>query len=139
MTIYFTINSGKIYYRNKINTLTGIKHPGIFLGIDINGVEYFLHNHYHIGKAAIVTGDEFKSGQPLFLYNEFCTNSPLQVIQIGLLNAQKGESYHFLKYNCQTYTNLACHNKNESQDVIRIGRQLLFGTILFLGFNELMK
>ncbi|HET9057860.1 MAG TPA: hypothetical protein VFN30_13525 [Chitinophagaceae bacterium] len=32
--LYLTANSGKIIYRDKIDTLIGIKHPGIILGAD---------------------------------------------------------------------------------------------------------
>lgn len=53
LTIYFNDNSGKAYYRHKINTISGIKHPGIYLGTDNLGNNYFAHNHYHFGKPTI--------------------------------------------------------------------------------------
>ncbi|MCC6721483.1 MAG: hypothetical protein IT243_04720 [Bacteroidia bacterium] len=115
-TIYFNGNSGKVYFRYKIGTFSNVKHSGIFLGVDTWGTGYFLHNHYHFGKAHITTETEFKKGQPIHIYNEMCSNAPLKVIEIGLNEILRGESYKPITYNCQTYTNTACHNKRKSYD-----------------------
>ena len=64
-TIYFNENSGKVYFRYKIGTVSQIKHPGIFLEVDANGKGYFLQNHYHYGKAHITTEMEFAKGMRL--------------------------------------------------------------------------
>ncbi len=111
------------------------KHPVIFLGVDINGVGYFLHNHYHYGKAHITTQKEFVKGMPLHIYNEKCSNTPLKVIEIGLNEILRGESYKPITYNCQTYTNTACHNKRKSTDAEKwVGGVLLGGfALLVLG------
>lgn len=115
-TIYFNENSGKVYYRYKVGTISQVKHPGIFLGVDAWGTGYFLHNHYHYGKAHITTEAEFKNGMPIYIYNEKCSNTPLKVIEIGLNEILRGEHYKPITYNCQTYTNTACHNKRTSYD-----------------------
>lgn len=115
-TIYFNQNSGKVYFRYKIGTASNIKHPGIYLGVDSNGIGYFLHNHYHFGKAHITTMADFTKGMPLYIYNEKCSNTPLKVIEIGLNEILRGESYKPISYNCQTFTNTACHNKRKSAD-----------------------
>jgi hypothetical protein len=69
-TIYFNENSGKVYFRYKIGTISKVKHPGIFLGVDAWGNGYFLHNHYHYGRAHITTETEFKKGMPLYISKE---------------------------------------------------------------------
>lgn len=115
-TIYFNNNSGKVYYRYKIGTISDVKHPGIFLGTDRNGISWFIHNHYQIRRACVVTEREFTQGQPLYLYNEYCSNSPRVVIRKGLEKVVDKENYHFLMYNCQTFTNQACHNVRKSED-----------------------
>lgn len=46
--LQFTNDSGKIIYRDKIDSLIGIKHPGIILGTDIYGTVWVIHNHYQI-------------------------------------------------------------------------------------------
>lgn len=132
-TIYFNENSGKVYFRYKIGTISKIKHPGIFLGVDTWGNGYFLHNHYHYGKAVIVTEREFTQNKPIYIYNEKCSNSPLKVIEIGLNEMLRGESYKPITYNCQTYTNTACHNQRKSEDAEKwIGRVFL-GSLALLG------
>ncbi len=117
LILYFNENSGKVYYRYKIDTISNVKHPGIFLGVDINGVGYFLHNHYHYGRAVVVTENEFTQEKPLYIYTEKCSNAPLKVIEVGLREAVRGEQYHFLDYNCQTFTNTACNNVRKSETV----------------------
>ncbi len=132
-TIYFNENSGKVYFRYKIGTISQVKHPGIFLGVDFNGVGYFLHNHFHYGKAHITTQKEFEKGMPLYIYNEKCSNTPLKVIEIGLNEILRGESYKPVTYNCQTYTNTACHNQRKSDDAEKwVGRAVLGGLALLL-------
>ncbi len=132
-TIYFNENSGKVYNRYKIGTISQVKHAGIFLGVDINGVGYFLHNHYHYGKAHITTQKEFVKGMPLYIYNEKCSNTPLKVIEIGLNEILRGESYKPITYNCQTYTNTACYNQRKSADAEKwVGGILLSGLALLV-------
>lgn len=137
--IYFNHNSGKVYYRYKINSLSKIKHPGIFLGVDVYGTGYFLHNHYHIGKAHITTEVEFRRGMPIYIYGEQCSNDPLKVIEIGLNEILRGESYKAIQYNCQTYTNTACHNRRISEDSNKWISRVLIGSIAFATMKILLK
>lgn len=132
-TIYFNEDSGKVYYRFKIGTLSKVKHPGIYLGKDAYGVGYFMHNHYHYGKAHITIQNEFTKGMPLYIYNEKCSNSPLKVIEIGLNEILRGESYKPITYNCQTFTNTACNNQRNSADAEKwVGRVVLGGLALLV-------
>lgn len=134
-TIYFNENSGKVYFRYKIGTVSQIKHPGIFLGVDANGIGYFLHNHYHYGKAHITTEKEFAQGMPLYIYNKKCSNTPLRVIEIGLNEMLRGENYKPVSYNCQTFTNSACHNTRKSEDADKWIGRVLVGSLLFFGLT----
>lgn len=133
--IFFDTNSGKTYWRYKIPNLVGTKHSGIYLGFDINGVQYFLHNHYHVGHACLVTAKEFSQGLPLGIYDERCTNPPLKVIEIALSQAVKKEPYRALNYNCQGYTNEACHNHRKSEDVGKWEQRLFFGSLFLIGLS----
>ncbi len=135
LTIYFNENSGKVYFRYKIGTISQVKHPGIFLGVDKYGVGYFLHNHYQIGRADIVTQSDYTQGKPLYIYNEKCSNTSLKVLEVGLAQWKKGESYHFLTYNCQTFTNTACHNQRKSEDAEKWVGRVVFGSIVLLGLG----
>jgi hypothetical protein len=138
LIIHFTENSGKVYYRYKIDTISGIKHPGISLGVDTNGIGYFLHNHYLNGKAVIVTEQEFAQSKPLYPYMNKSSNDVQRVIETALYEAAKGQQYHPITYNCQTYVNIVVHNKRESEDVnkwagITLGAAALIGLGLILG------
>ena len=79
---------------------------------------YFLHNHYQLGTAYLVTGSEFKQGMPINLYELKYTNPPLTVIRIGLEEVMKKEPYHVINYNCQDYVNLASNNQRKSGEVL---------------------
>jgi hypothetical protein len=133
--IFFNENSGKVYFRDKIGSIIGIKHPGIFLGVDLHGIEYFLHNHYQFGTACLVTGNEFKQRMPIWLYELKYTNSPLRVIQIALDEVKRKERYHVVNYNCQDYVNLASNNQRKSESVDKIASNFFFGTLLFVGLS----
>ena len=135
LTIYFRENSGKVYFRFKTGTLTKVKHPGIYLGVDANGNGYFLHNHYHYGRAHIVTEKEFKKGRPIYPYDEKCSNTPLKVIELGLNEVLRGETYKPISYNCQTFTNTACHNQRKSDDVQKWLGGIVVGSLVLLGIG----
>ena len=64
--IFITNNSGKIIYRDKVDTLMNVTHPGIILGKNSRGEEMVIHNHYQIGYAEIVTLNEFTLGSRYF-------------------------------------------------------------------------
>ena len=137
LTIFFNENSGTVYYRYKIGTISQVKHPGIFIGVDTFGNGYFLHNHYHYGKAYITTQKEFAKGMPLYIYDNTCSNSPLKVIQVGLEEIIRGESYKPVSYNCQTFTNTACHNQRKSADADKWISRLFIGFLFILGLTFL--
>jgi len=72
---------------------------------------------------------------PLGIYNENCTNPPLTVIRIALTQAVKKEPYHALNYNCQGYTNEACHNHRGSEDVGKWGQRIALGSLALIGLS----
>jgi len=135
LTIYFNENSGKVYYRFKTGTLSKVKHPGIYLGVDAYGNIYFLHNHYHYGRAHIVSEKEFRKGKPIYLYGEKCSNTPLKVIELGLKEVLRGETYKPISYNCQTFTNTACHNQRKSDDVQKWLGRVAIASFVLLGIG----
>jgi len=132
-TIFFNNLSGTIYYRLKINTISNVKHPGIYLGVDAFGNNYYMHNHYENGKPAIVSEFDFTLGQPIHQYDQVVSNAPLDVINAGLSQVLAGKQYNWLNYNCQSFANEAGQAKRRSQAVenwaggIGLGLLLLFG------------
>jgi len=137
-TIYFNENSGKLYYRWKIDTISGVRHYGIFLGVDEYGVGYFMHNHFLTGKPSIVTEQDFCNGKNLYP-GDRCVNQPLVTIQRALRQIQIGEPYKLLLHNCQTYTNQACNNIRRSEDVEKWVGRVLVGVALVGLISALTK
>lgn len=133
--IFFDTNSGNTYWRYKIPNLVGTKHSGIYLGKDNYGVQYFLHNHYYVGHPCMVSAKEFGQGLPLGIYDAKCSNTPLKVIEKALTQVIRKEPYHFESYNCQGFTNDACHNHRKSEDVGKWGQRLFFGTLAYIGLS----
>ncbi len=121
------VNSGRIVTRLKRNTISNVQHTGIWLGTDIHtGVSYILHNHYLQGSAHITDYQTYAAGQEAFWKDDVCMNDWLEVLEIALNHVVSRKRYNWLDYNCQTFTNSACHNRSRSEDVEKWGR-LAFG------------
>jgi hypothetical protein len=125
--------SGTVYYRFKIGTLSDVKHPGIYLGFDQAGNNYYMHNHYATGKPAIVAEQEFTQGQPLYLYEGTASNTPKDIVKIGLDQVLAGKPYAWLNYNCQSFVNRARINQNLSEDVEKWTKGVLLTLLVVLG------
>lgn len=134
LLIHLMPDSGKIFYRLKINTLTDVKHTGVYLGVDMSsGVHYFIHNHYEFGRPSIVTLSEFTKGRDFYPYTPNSSNTPLKVLEIALNEVLRGEVYHPTNYNCQTLINIACNNKRVSEDVEKWSSRILLASLCLLG------
>jgi hypothetical protein len=133
LVIFLNENSGKVYYRFKIDTVSQVKHTGIYLGTDMNGVHYMMHNHYENSRPCIVTLDGFRKGKDFYEYTINPLNSSLEVIEIGLKEVLRGERYDSVNYNCQTFVNIACINKRKSDDVDKWIGRVVVGSLLFFG------
>ena len=131
--IYFNQDSGKVYYRLKIDTISEVKHTGIYLGVDDYGNHYFIHNHYHVGRPCVVSLQDFSKGHTIHEYVHTPTNAPLTIIQKGLEEVVRGELYHSINYNCQTLINIACINKRKSEDVDKWISRVFVGGLIVLG------
>ena len=130
-TIFFNQNSGKVYYRYKKDTVMQVKHTGIFIGTDRYGTQYWIHNHYKLGSAHLVTGYDFTLGMPIYIYNEKCVNAWNVVISKGFQHVLRQETFKMLTYNCQTMTNDSCNNQRTSADAGKVfGGVALFVILL---------
>jgi hypothetical protein len=131
LTIFLNETSGKVYYRFKIDTVSQVKHTGIYLGVDRLGTHYMMHNHYENGRPCIVTLEGFTKGRDFYEYPISPENSTLKVIEIGLNEILRGERFDSVNYNCQTFVNLACINKRKSDDVDTWVGRVILGSLLF--------
>ena len=136
--IYLNQDSGKTYYRLKINTISNVKHTGIYLGQDEFGINYFMHNHYLVGQPSLSTEENFRKGQRLYLNNNSSANSALTIINNALQAIIKGEKYNSLTYNCQSFTSEATNNFRHSPDVEKWKGLAAFG-ILALAFIAIIR
>jgi hypothetical protein len=136
-SIYIRIDddSGRVITRPKINSLLNVQHTGIYLGVDVHsGQEIVVHNHYLRSTAYVSTIQEFERGMQSFWKDGTCINDWQTTIFSALNQVKYGRRYMPRTYNCQTFTNIACHNRAFSEDANRI-ENLVFGTLalLFLG------
>ena len=115
-TIRLNSNSGKVFWRYKVNSISKIKHPGIYLGQCIEtGNDCVIHNHIKKGHAYVDTLNGFSLGRRVFVAGG-CTNRPNQVLHKALRSVLKREAYHPINFNCQTFVNEVCHNRRKSAD-----------------------
>lgn len=118
--LYMTADTGKIVYRDKIDTFIGIKHPGIVLGADAWGTVWVIHNHYKIGHPQIVSLDSFSEGVTVFFDNRSVFYSPIEIIERAIWHWQQKREYSWLFNNCQHFVNKVTQNQNYSETIDRV-------------------
>lgn len=80
---------GKIIYRDKIDTIIGINHPGIILGNDAHGTTWVIHNHYGIGSPEIVSMEKFCEGAKFFFDLREAFYNTRQIIKRAIAVGEK--------------------------------------------------
>lgn len=132
--------SGRVISRLKVNTISKVEHTGIWLGTDYNsGETLIIHNHYRYGSAHVTTRQDFAAGQQEYWKDETCSNDWLTVVRTALSHVVTGRHYNFLDYNCQSFTNTACHNKSVSEDVRKWGGIITGGLAVLLLIGAVFK
>lgn len=118
-TVLLNEHSGKPLWRYKIDTISKVKHTGIYLGEHPQtGEEYVIHNHYkQFGTAGISTLNSFSMGKKSYWMDFKCKNNWKTIISKSLNEVIRQEPYKVRTYNCQTLVNLVCNNRRYSQDV----------------------
>lgn len=126
--IYMTSKSGKIVYRNKIDTIIGIIHPGIVLGEDQSGIVWVIHNHYKIGHPEIVTLEDFADGVDVLEDMRKVSYSPSEIVERAIECWNAKNQYSWLLHNCQHFVNKIVLNQNHSEAIDKIANgSLLIG------------
>lgn len=126
-------HSGRIITRKKIDTISNVQHTGIWLGHCLHTHQQLvLHNHYKFGTAHISGLEAYTYGQTVYFKDEKCVNSPRAVLEVGLNQVLAQKPYRPLSYNCQTFTNTACHNSSHSEDVGKWIGRIALGALLVL-------
>lgn len=123
--LLFTNDSGKIVYRDKIDSLIGIKHSGIILGTDIYGTTWVIHNHYEIGHPEIVTWEQFSLGVPVFYDTRPVSYNREDIVSRAIEFWVNKKEYRWLYHNCQHFVNKVTRNVFKSESLDRIGNNLI--------------
>ncbi len=134
--IKMTVDSGRIIYRDKIDTLIGIKHPGIVLGVDIWGNTWVIHNHYKIGYPEIVLFNDFAAGVDVFYDERQVFYDPQAIVSNAIESWRNKEPYHWLYNNCQHFVNKATRGSKCSEAIDRVSNVVMVigGILAFIGF-----
>lgn len=116
-------NSGTIWGCEKpIVYPLSVTHTGIYLGTCTQtGEHLFIHSHPRHGKAVIGNKQDFCQDRPMWVEETACTNSPAQVLGIGLQHVAQQTAYSVLYSNCQHLTSQACNNQAKSKDLQAVG------------------
>jgi hypothetical protein len=133
LVIYFTPDTGKIFYRYKINTISRVRHPGIFLGVDGRQQLWYMHNHFEHGRPVIEIGQGFAKGQPLYIGEQQPQLGHRVVVQNALNEILQAKQYNWINYNCQVFVNKACFNEIKSETVENWASNLALGLLLLVG------
>lgn len=132
--------SGRIITRKKVDTISNVQHTGIWLGRCLHTRrQLVIHNHYKYGTAHIADLESYAYGETVYLKNERCTNDPVTVLKIGLNHVRARKPYRALSYNCQTFTNTACHNSGYSEDAVKWTGRILGGLAIVLLAKSLVQ
>jgi hypothetical protein len=131
--LFFSEYSGRIIYRNKIDTIIGIKHPGIILGEDFWGTTWVIHNHYENGQVEIVTWDDFAKGESIFFDNRDLFYAPLEIVERAITFWIAKKEYNWLTYNCQHFVNDVTQNTKKSETIENLSNtSMIAGGIMTL-------
>lgn len=137
LNIRFTTETGKIVFRYKLQTISGVRHPGIVLGIDDNGQRWIIHNHYLYRRPVLETEIGFAKYQQLFYADQQPQIEYLAVIQNAMDEVQLAKSYHWLNYNCQSFVNKVCFNQLKSESIEKWIGGVALGLLVLLGIGAL--
>lgn len=125
LTIFTTPDSGKIIYRDKIDTLIGIKHPGIVLGKDVKGTVWVIHNHYQIGCPQIVPMKDFSLGAKIFFDLREVFYDTKEIIKRAIESWKEKKEYSWLFNNCQHFVNKVTKNQNFSEAIDEVSNGVI--------------
>jgi hypothetical protein len=128
-------DSGQIIYRDKIDTIIGIKHPGIILGTDQFGRTWVAHHHYEHGTPAIETLETFAKGMPVFYDDRPVSYNRATIVSRAFEAWKAGREYHWLMQNCQHFVNKVVNDEHRSDaaDELADGAMISGGILALIG------
>ena len=98
-TIYYTEDTGRVFYRVKFVNGVDTWHPGLYIGRDKLGIDHYLHNNLKTGNAEVVTKGEFSKGLEVCSDNRKCLGTPHRIVRMALARVVVGKPYRFRYYS----------------------------------------
>ena len=123
--IYFSIDSGRVVTRSKIDTVTQVYHPGIILGDDIFGQTWVVHNHYSNKRPICEPMEKYALGQEMYWDDRPVKYGRVEIVERAINEALAGKKYLAVNYNCQTFVNLVVANDHTSEAVDKISNMAM--------------
>lgn len=131
-TIFYNENTGNVFYRVKFVDGVDAWHPGLYIGKDKLGIDYYLHNNLTTGNAEVVTRGEFSKGLEICSDSRKCLGTPHRIVRMAMARVVVGKPYRFRYYSAR---NIARQNVlNDADKLIGIG--LAFLVDLFMGTQK---
>lgn len=130
VNIYFTIDSGRVATRSKIDTLTKVLHPCVVLGNDRYGQTWVAHNHIDNKRPIFETMDSYSLGQQVYWHDRATVYTPTQIIDRAIDEVVSGQRYHPVNYNCQTFVNMVVGDDHRSESVDNLSDWAIGGGLL---------
>lgn len=112
---------------------TGLtKHHAIYLGHDLNNVEWIAENHNVFGVRIIDANTYFQNVRRISRIDRF--QGTLQQRQAIVQKALSlvGKPYNLITYNCEHFVNEVIHGKSESKQILNAFGGLALG-LVFVG------
>lgn len=122
--------SGCVIDREKIDTIIGIRHPGIILGVDENNTMWVVHHHFKNRYPAIETIQQFAQGQPVYLVRSVIPHLQKTILQRALRYCSLKPVYDPLTQNCQHFVNWVITNQKTSDTIDEIAQNVFLGGAL---------
>lgn len=128
--INFSIDSGRVVTREKIDTVTQVYHPGIVLGNDIFGQTWVAHNHYSNKRPICETMDKYALGQQLYWDDRPEKFSRTELVHRAIDEVIDAKSYDPINYNCQIFVNKVVADEHVSESVDNLANIAIVGGAL---------
>lgn len=132
--IFFNEESGEVYARTQVQGINEVQYPGIYLGSDIDGNEYMIHNNIRTGVAEVVTLKEFAQRQKLSYYHFDYLEELMEVAELALNKVISSERFHFANYSRKTAANETAAGQKKSEVVTKWAKSMFSGVLNSLLF-----
>jgi hypothetical protein len=133
IVLSMTETSGNVVYRNKIDTIIGIMHPGVELGVDQFGRTWIAHHHFENDYPVLETIDLFSKGTKVFYDNRSVQYNRLEIVARAFEAWKSNREYHWLRQNCQHFVNDIVKGEHRSEAIDKVSdAAMISGGILAL-------